>query len=536
VHRATEYRAPKKQKMASNSPNSPRQKMINLMYLVFIAMLALNVSSEVLDGFELVEESLLRSVKASTQRNERVFADLEEYYNTNRDKTREWYEKGKQVNDRTDSLFNYIQDLKTRIVKKADGKEGDPEHLKHPDDLNAAYEVMFEKGKNDAAKLKIDIDGYRQYITSLVTNASIKNIVESNLSTEPSLKAKENKQTWEESLFWQMPVAASVTLLTKLQNDIRYAEGEVLSDLVKNIDVLDYRVNQLKAFVIPETQIVMKGGAYRANIGILAQDSTQRPKVFVNGHYLPDDANGQYVAGAGSTGTFQVKGYVEMPRSDGNSFQVGFSEEYFVVQPSATIAPVLMNVLYSGIANEIQIAVPGIPSQSVLASISNGTLTLKNNDIWVATPKFGSDAVITVTAKMSGGRAQEMGKTTFRVRQLPDPTPYLNVTNAGGDKVRYKGGTPLAKAALVAVETLNAAIDDGILDISFSVVRFELQRFDSMGFAIITSSDGPRFSAQQKDAIRGMQRGQTLLLRGIVVRDPEGRERTLNAPMEIRIN
>ncbi|MDR0866208.1 MAG: gliding motility protein GldM [Candidatus Symbiothrix sp.] len=523
--------------MASNSPNSPRQKMINLMYLVFIAMLALNVSSEVLDGFELVEESLLRSVKASTQRNERVFADLEEYYNTNQDKAGEWYKKGKQVNNRTDSLFNYIQDLKTRIVKNADGKAGDPENLKHPDDLNAAYEVMFEKGKNDAAKLKGDIDAYRQYVTSLVTNPSIKNIIESNLSTEPSRMAKENKQTWEESMFWQMPVAASVTLLTKLQNDIRYAEGEVLSDLVKNIDFDDYRVNKLDAFVIPETQIVMKGGVYRAEIGISAKDSTKRPKIFVNGSFLPDEAEGLYVAGAGSTGTFQVKGYVEMTGRDGSSFQEPFSTEYFVVQPSATIAPVLMNVLYAGIANDIQIAVPGIASQNVSANISNGTLTSKGNDIWVATPKYGSDAVITVTAKMSGGRgAQEMGRTTFRVRQLPDPTPYLNITNAEGNKVRYKGGTPLAKAALISVDALSAAIDDGILDQPFTVLRFELQRFDSMGFAIITSSDGPRFSAQQKDAIRGMQRGQTLLIRGIVVRGPEGIDRTLNAPMEIRIN
>jgi gliding motility-associated protein GldM len=203
--------------MAVNSPNSPRQKMINLMYLVFIGMLALNVSTEVLDGFELVEESLLRSAKTATQRNDMVFEDLRNYYITNEDKTREWYEKGKQVKERSDSLFSYAQDLKNRIVIKADGKNGDPEHLKHPDDLNAAYEVMFERGKNDGARLKSQIDSYREYIATLVTNPSIKNIIESNLSTAPSARAKENKQNWEESMFWQMPVAGAITLLTKLQ-------------------------------------------------------------------------------------------------------------------------------------------------------------------------------------------------------------------------------------------------------------------------------------------------------------------------------
>lgn len=521
--------------MASNSPNSPRQKMINLMYLVFIAMLALNVSSEVLDGFALVEESLLRSVKASNQRNDRIYSDLEEFNKTNPVKAEEWYGKGTQVKTRTDSIFDYIQELKQRIVVKSDGKDGDPEHIKRPDDLNAAYEVMFEKGKNDAVKLKTGIDSYREFITSLVTNPSIKNIIESNLSTEPSEKAKENKQTWEESMFWQMPTAAAVTLLTKLQNDIRYAEGEVLSDFVKNIDVKDYRVNELSAFVIPETQTVMRGTPYKARIGVMARDTTRTPTIFVNGSELKDK-EGRYVVSTGATGTFQVKGYVEMPGRDGSSFRQEFSTEYFVIQPSATIAPVWMNVLYGGVENEVQIAVPGVASQNVSASISNGTLTHKANDIWVATPKYGSDAVITVTARISGGSSQEMARTTFRVRQLPDPTPYLNITNADGNKTRYKGGVPLAKAALVAVDALSAAIDDGILDRPFTVLRFELQRFDSMGFAITTASNGANFSAQQKDAIRGMQRGQTLLLRGIVVRGPDGIERTLNAPMEIRIN
>jgi gliding motility-associated protein GldM len=510
--------------------------MINLMYLVFIAMLALNVSTEVLDGFELVEESLLRSVKVSTQRNDRIFGDLTDAYNVNREKTQEWYGKGAQVKTRTDTLYNYIQDLKERIVKKADGKNGDPEHLKRPDDLNAAYDVMFEHKKNDAARLKAAIDAYRQFITPMVSDPSIQNITENNLSTEPSAKAKANKQTWEESMFWQMPMAASVTLLTKLQKDIRDAEGAVLGDLVKNIDLKDFRVNDIEAYVIPESQIVMRGGSYRANIGMMARDSTQRPRIFVNGRQLSDEANGRYTVGAGATGTFQVNGFIEMAQGDGSFMKRDFSTQYYVIEPSATVAPVLMNVLYAGIANDIRIAVPGVPSQNVSATISNGSLVSKGNDIWVATPKYGSDAVITVTAKMSDGRMQEMAKTSFRVRQLPDPMAYLNITNPDGNKVRYKGGAPIARAALVAVEALNAAIDDGILDINFTVLRFDLVKFDSMGFRTTIPSSGASFTSQQKDAIRGTQRGQTMLISSIAVRGPDGIERTLSAPLELRIN
>ncbi|MCC8146707.1 MAG: gliding motility protein GldM [Bacteroidales bacterium] len=522
--------------MASNNPNSPRQKMINLMYLVFIAMLALNVSSEVLDGFALVEDSLLRSVKVSSEHNDRIFGDLESSYKNNPEKTQVWYENAAQLKAKTDSLYNYTQTLKEKIVQQADGKDGNPEDLKHPDDLNAAYEVMFVKNKNEASRLKTEVDSYRQYVSSLVTNPSIKNIIESNLSTEPSEKAKKNKQTWEESMFWQMPLAAAVTLLTKLQNDIRYAEGEVLADLRKNIDIDDFRVNKIEAFVIPESQTVMRGTPYKADIVLSAQDSTQRPRIFVNGKQLAEEANGHYTAGTGATGSFQVNGHIEMPREDGSFSRHDFTSQYFVVEPSATVAPLLMNMLYAGIKNEIRIAVPGVASQNVTASISNGSLVHKGNDIWEATPNYGSDAIITVSARMAGGRVQEMAKNTFRVRQLPDPTAYINVTDPNGNEVRFKGGRPLSKAALANVNVLSAAIDDGILDIPFTVIRFELSTTDSMGLTIRESSDGARFSDRQKNMIRGLVRGKTVLIRGIVTRGPDGLERILNAPLEIIIN
>ena len=523
--------------MAVNDPNSPRQKMINLMYLVFIGMLALNVSTEVLDGFELVEESLLRSVKASTQRNDRVFDDLKNYNIANPEKTGEWYEKGLQVKARSDSLFNYTQNLKNRIVVKADGKNGDPENLKHPDDLNAAYEVMFEHGKNDGTRLKSGIDSYREYIASLVTNPSIKNIIESNLSTETSAKAKENKQTWEESMFWQMPVAAAITLLTKLQNDIRYAEGAVLSDLLKNVDLTDFRVNKISAFVIPQSQNVMRGGLYQADIVLSAQDSTQRPRVFVNGKYLPDEVNGRYVVGAGSTGTFPVTGYIEMPQGDGSFQKHEFSTQYFVQEPSATVAPLWMNVLYAGVDNDVRIAVPGVASQNVSATMTNGSLTFKGNDIWIAKPsKVGVEAVISVNAKTTDGRLHEMAKNNFRVRMLPDPKPYLTITDPNGNPVRFEGGA-LSKAALMNVNVAEAAIDDGILNIPpFTVLRFEVSTTNADGLTVYELSEGARFSEHQKKLIRSLIRGRTILIRGMVARGPDGIERTLKSPLEIIIN
>jgi gliding motility-associated protein GldM len=522
--------------MAVNSPNSPRQKMINLMYLVFIGMLALNVSTEVLDGFELVEAGLLRTVSSSSSRNEQIFGDLDAYHKQNPEKTQVWFDRAAQVKSRSDSLYNYAQDLKTRIVIKSDGKEGNPENLKHPEDLNAAYEVMFEAGKNDGARLKSEIDDFREWISSMVTDLSIKNIIENNLSTEPSDNARENHQTWEESMFFQMPVAAAVTLLTKLQSDIRYAEGEVLNDLLKNVDIKDFRVNTIEAQVIPQSQIVMRGQSYVADIVASAIDTTQRPVIYVNGRQLPAEAKGRLTLGTSATGSFPVRGYMELNAGDGNTYRRDFETQYTVIEPSATVAPLNMMVMYPGIDNPVSIAVPGIPSQNITATMTNGTLTRSSNDVWIARPtKAGETAEVSVIAKIADGRQTEMAKTQFKVRPLPAPSAFLMVKDAKGNIDKFEGGA-LGKSTLLDVENLTVAIDDGILNVPFTTLRFETTVTDAMGYDVKESSNSARFTDAQKTMIRNLARGKRLLIRGIVAKGPDGSERTLKTPLEVIIN
>ena len=156
----------------ANNPNSPRQKMINLMYLVFIAMMALNVSSEVLDGFELVENSLRTSLANTTKRNKIVTDELKAYYQTNPEKVRVWYEKGKTVQNASDSLFSLVQELKVKIVKIADGKKGDVNNIDHKDDLEAASRVMLSPVSGQGKKLRLSIDSYRKMLGSMIEDTA----------------------------------------------------------------------------------------------------------------------------------------------------------------------------------------------------------------------------------------------------------------------------------------------------------------------------------------------------------------------------
>ncbi len=509
--------------------------MINLMYLVFIAMMALNVSSEVLDGFELVEGSLRTSIDNTSRRNKIVADEMEAYYRQNPLKVGEWVQKARQVKQSSDSLYNYIQDLKVRIAREADGKEANVDNIEHKDDLEAASRVMLAPLRGEGKHLRESIDQYRNWMGSFIQDSAKTALLEANLSTTPPHKPGINTRSWEEALFENMPVAAAITLLTKIQSDVRHMEGEVLSSLLNSVDVGDYRVNQITAQVIPESQIVMRGSQYRANIVLSAVDSTKRPAIFVNGKELPVESNGLFTASAGAAGTFPVKGYIEMPNSDGSVMRREFESEYFVTEPTATIAPTLMNVLYAGIANPMRIAVPGVASGNVTATMTNGTLTRKSGDTWEASPsKVGTDAVITVHARMADGRSVEMAKTSFRVRALPDPLPYIEYKDANGNVRKFRGGR-IAKRSLVEADGILAAIDDDLLNVKYTVLRFELTFFDSMGNAIPEVAEGTNFSQRQKNYIRNLSKGKRFYITRVVAKGPDGIERTIPT-IEVIVN
>jgi gliding motility-associated protein GldM len=244
--------------------------MINLMYVVLMAMLALNVSTEVLNGFSIVEESLNRTTANSSKENESIYGDFTSQMKSNPEKVKAWFDKATSVKEMSDSLYNFAQHLKVAIVREADGKDGDVKNIDNKDNLEAASYVMLAPGTGKGKKLFNAINSYRERILTMITDPQQKSIIESNLTTRLPRKAHSMGKNWQEYMFEDMPVAAAVTLLSKLQSDVRYAEGEVLHTLVSNIDMKDIRVNKLSAFVIPESRTVMSGDRFSAQIVMAA--------------------------------------------------------------------------------------------------------------------------------------------------------------------------------------------------------------------------------------------------------------------------
>ena len=512
-------------------PVSPRQKMINLMYVVLMALLALNVSSEVLNGFSIVEDSLNRTTGNASKQNLAIYQTFEEQMKANPQKTKAWYDKARQVRRMSDSLYNLATELKTAIVVEADGSDGDIHHIRNKEDLEAASQVMLAPGSGRGGELFKAINDFRQRMLKMVTDEKQRQIIASNLTTELPGNAQAMGKNWQEYMFESMPAAAAVTLLSKLQSDVRYAEGEVLHTLASNIDVKDIRVNLLDAFVIPSSKTIVRGDRFSARIVMAAVDTTQVPDIYIGGQKV-NLSNGLYETVCGRTGDFTLKGYMEMVNGNGDRIRREFSQDYTVVDPSATVSADLMNMLYAGYNNPISVSVPGVPLNKVQASMTNGTLQAVGPGKYIARPaKIGQDATITVTSTNTG-RPQQMGQYTFRVRKLPDPTPYILMKDEHGNPTRYKGGG-LAKGQLVAAGQIGAAIDDGILDIAFRVQSFETVFFDNMGNAVPMASDGAAFSSRQKDTFRKLSRNRRFYISRVTVVGPDGLTRTLTNPMEV---
>ena len=503
---------------------SPRQKMINLMYVVLMAMLALNISSEVLNGFSIVEESLNRTTANSSKENEVLYGNFAEQMKKNPQKVKEWFEKATAVKRMSDSLYNFAQALKVQIVREADGKDGNIYNIKSKDNLEAASHVMLAPGTGQGKKLYDAINNFRERILKMVPDKHQRDIIESNLTTKVPKNANTLGKNGQEYMFEDMPVAGAVTLLSKLQSDVRYAEGEVLHTLVANIDMKDIRVNKLSAFVIPESKTVISGDQFSAQIVMAAVDTTQQPEIYVGGQRI---TNGLYRFTAGAVGEHQFGGYITMHDGAGNVIRRDFTQKYTVVAPSATVSADLMNVLYAGYDNPISVSIPGVPLNAVSASMSGGSSRSIGMGKYIARPSaVGRDVTISV-ASNANGKSRQMGKFTFHVRKLPDPAAYMQI---GTD--RFRGGG-LAKASIMSAPGIKAAIDDGILDIQFKVVSFETVFFDNMGNAVPMASAGGNFSERQRDTFRKLSRGKRFYISRITAVGPDGITRKLNGSMEV---
>lgn len=499
-----------------NCPETPRQKMIGMMYLVLIAMMALNVSSEILNGFKLVDDSLHTSIVSIEEKNNRLYQEFAALNERNPEKVNDWFGRAMLLRNSANELYNFIHQFKVDLLIMTDKNNADTlfaRNIENRQDMSIASRFALNLGNGRI--LKERIEAHRNLLVSLTDNQVVQREMYSLFNTDDV-----NNKDWVNSIVENMPVSAVITILTKYQNDIRNTESKMIQYLRSRTDEGDIRVNQFNAYVIPESNFVLEGQEYRARIVLAAIDTTKRPIVFVNNNRLSDN---EFRVTAGRAGEFEFSGFIQVPVTGDEPMRLDFRQRYTVGRAAAIISNDDLNILYRGFENNISISAAGIPTENLRINVTGGTATPRGNGRYTVSPTANS-VEIAVIGNI-GGRTVNLGSNTYRVRQLPDPRPYATFRDANGNLRTVFEGSIHGPSFIAGSPTVTAGYgEDALVQANFRVTSFVI-RVGRRTF----SSNGALFSQDQIDLIRGLPSGTPLTIQRIMAIGPDGVERNLSA-------
>jgi gliding motility-associated protein GldM len=401
---------------------SPRQKMINMMYLVLTALLALNVSREVMDAFYEVMLGQQASIETVENQNSSLYSAFNSAANDNEAKAGPWRDKAVQVKQKADNLYNMIEDMKDELVLRSGGEDEEvPGKPKKMDDREVSpnYFLIEQNGP----KLKSAMADFRDFLKQeSAGNSSLQDALDHTFDLSDHMHDGASI-TWEAAKFEHYPLISVMTFLTGMQSDIRTSEANVIDHLYTNINARDIKVTGVMPIVIPKSTFVTQGDKYEAQVLLAAFDDTQDPTFVINGQEInaEDIVNG--VANisfpATGNGTKTWNGEIRLlTNGEVKTFPIG-EQSYNVAPPSVVISPTKMNVLYRGVDNPLEISVPGVDPSNLIV---NGPGVKKSGSEYIAdvTRNSGGTMKIAVSVREADGSTKSMGSKEFRVKNLPD--------------------------------------------------------------------------------------------------------------------
>jgi len=514
---------------AKNCPETPRQKMISMMYLVLTAMLALNVSAEILNGYSLVDESMRTNITIGEAKVSSLQGQFDGLLQTDSIKANLVKSKIDSVILMSDQMCDVVSSIQKRMILLIDGAEADTLSKDKMGDLNIPSQVGIQEKRG--AELKAKMNEYSAFMASVVDSAKAQSIL--NTFATPDIKKGGETKSWESGVFLDMPAIASITVLDKIKNDVKNAEADALSALIGGMDANDFRVNKITAMAVAKSGYIMRGAKYSAEIMLAAIDSTKKPTIIINGEELKD-SNQMYEFTCNKVGTHKYSGELILQKPDGTPVKYPFEQEYTVGEPTATVSADLMNVLYAGFKNPVSVSVPGVAGNNISINVSNCKSQAKTGTGWTIVPaKVGVPCKISVSANIDG-KSQHIKTVDFRVKKLPDPLAKIEYTNAQGVKELYKGGKAIAKNLLITARRIVAELDDADLEVKYKVLGFSLNYFDSMGNTLVEKTDGDKLTDRQMRVFREMTRQKTVFVTNVVALGQDNLKRSL-PPVEVKI-
>ncbi|WP_346880858.1 gliding motility protein GldM [uncultured Algibacter sp.] len=481
---------------------SPRQKMINLMYLIFIAMLALNMSKEVLSAFGLMNEKLTESNEATEARNANFVASLDVKASESPEKYESLKDKAGKIDELAHNFDSYLSELKSKMTATVD----DPKEYEIMDKGDYLDQHFFKGGKIDKEGQEFlnQMKSFREGVASVLAGEKgmegvIKD-VQKNFSTENI--GGVGKQTWLDRNYKGFPLVASLTKMTQLQSDIKTTESQVLSKMLAG--TLSSEVSMTNYTTLMETSksAYFNGEKFDGQIVLGRKDASTKPsrveltldgRALKEDQYAIEDGKVKLLIGTGGVGEHKIEGKLIFAQ-DGEEVEVPVNSSFATVSKpnSATISADKMNVVYRGVKNPMTISFAGVPDNKVSASAQGLSKSRGSKYIMDATRIKGREVTINVTGTLpDGGKVSDRAK--FRIKDLPKPT----------GTIRGEDGAIKMQRNSLGISTIGAKFDDFDFELPLRVTGF---KFKVPGQPTINVS-GNKLNSRAKGALRKAKRG-----------------------------
>ena len=569
--------------------NPARQKMINMMYLVLTALLALNVSKEVLNSFFEVNKGIERTTSNFDLKNDDTYAAFDNAAINNPIKYKAVRDEAYALKSKTDQIVDSLQKMKYNLVLATDGEvflgteqeifntDGDLieekainiswnqltvkqkqkvlnspiAHLGAKDNRDQAGSLFYNKKKaalkgveTPATRRKLEMEDLKSFFINLAgENQRLVNSINETFDLADRKQRDGKVIAWEYHNFYDMPAVGALTLLSKMQSDIRNTESNIIDYLKRDIDAKALKFTSAEGIQIPKTNFVLRGDSFRAEIFITAMNDNQNPDIYV-GEYdsLPDgtyemkgvegvdyevvnveNGKGIFAKRTTSEGLKKWGGLISMKTETGNKYYP-FGGEYLVAAKTAVVSPVNMNILYLEVDNPLEVSVPGFTAGEITAVINNGKLTpkKKSRGEWSARPSKKGKALVTLYAR-SDGKRSKMGSMEFRVKEVPPPKAKVQFATM------VNGTMMIEKMRMVNAGGLIAELKD----FDFKGVRYVITSYRMSGVykgeQIKEDTKGGKFSDKMVQIIKNTKSGNNITISNIKARRVDAKNTAIRA-------
>lgn len=498
---------------------TPRQKMMGILYLVLLGLAATTVTDHVLDAFRNLTVSLETSTKNVKSTVDNTFASFEATKLKNEpDRARPVYERANKVKQYVAELDAYINETKDLLTKEGGGVNAESGDVVNRSDIDIAPRIMVRKGR--AGELKKRIEDTRNKILSSLDKKEQDGLKLALNAQDPPRKKGGVQTTWEDDNFGDgIPLTAAITALTKIQADLRNTESDVVKKILGEADKAVINLDRFDAVAVAPSSYVLVGQTYTSEVFLTASDSKANAEISVGGQTLKVvDGKGLYSVGASREGEFKWAGTVRVKQADGTMKEYKTKEQtYTVSKPSAVVSPDKMNVFYIGVPNPVSVSAPGIPKDKVRVTISQGDISGSNGTYSVNVKQTGK-VVVTVSGQLEAGKTTVLGSSEFRIKRIPPPRVKF-----GG-----KSGGRLSTGAMKAQNRLFAVLEDFDFDAPFSIQHFTMYLIKPRSEPMVFEANSNAFTPAMQTAMSAIVSGARVTFDNVFATGPDGMKRQLD--------